>query len=579
MKNLTIHEFREKYAIPDALPPGMLRSDDAIAAIRFTDVLNMKMTVWLSKPAAENLKETDLLNEETWESFYFSEWIHNDGQKYMRIDKKSEHMVLADVEGSKWKVKPASAGTSSGETVMEFLRGGSLTYGEFGGTWRFENGIAYFSFSTLHTDIEGHIVKNSFYGIVSDPFLGLREQLSGELIFKHPNARKYRLTLDDLFGESDADLLVQSILETIKDYRSDENNPEVAMSGERIRTWIGQFDPRHRIALLTETDNILKKRYCSANSARNFMIGMLRKLSEVHGHPSPADFLRNAVFLDLQPPGKSQGEMLRMLDSVISLSFGISLAQCGSVSKKYSIYLDDVLCTGKTLYDDIEEWSGMAFSERKSNRRAVEDGSTLLILAYIFVHDRNYRKCKTRLKINVSEEFAGRVRMFRKTLIQNEVDDQSKIDLILPAEGSHPEAVTEYRNEITARADNWNQRYGMISPEEFFRPAGWPQEEAFFTSPQNRMLTENSFLLKGIEILKTANAVNPNIRALGYSIPSHKNFGFGALCFTWRNIPNNTPLVFWYSAGNFTPLFQVKRGLYLDPGAPASAPQDDDLPF
>ena len=70
---------------------------------------------------------------------------------------------------------------------------------------------------------------------------------------------------------------------------------------------------------------------------------------------------------------------------------------------------------------------------------------------------------------------------------------------------------------------------------------------------------ENAFLLKGIQILDNANSQIPNIRALGYSLPSSKNFGFGALCFTWRNVPNNAPLVFWYSGGGFTPLFKVTR--------------------
>ena len=63
---------------------------------------------------------------------------------------------------------------------------------------------------------------------------------------------------------------------------------------------------------------------------------------------------------------------------------------------------------------------------------------------------------------------------------------------------------------------------------------------------------------------------------------SLKNFGFGALCFTWRNIPNNTPLVLWYSYGGFTPLFKVSRGV-KNIDIPKALRTDDftenDLPF
>ena len=82
-----------------------------------------------------------------------------------------------------------------------------------------------------------------------------------------------------------------------------------------------------------------------------------------------------------------------------------------------------------------------------------------------------------------------------------------------------------------------------------------------FNTANKREVGDLAFLRKGIEILEHTNVNNKNMRALGYSIPSLKNFGFGALCFTWRNVPNNTPLVFWYAGGGFTPLFVVSRGV------------------
>jgi hypothetical protein len=53
--------------------------------------------------------------------------------------------------------------------------------------------------------------------------------------------------------------------------------------------------------------------------------------------------------------------------------------------------------------------------------------------------------------------------------------------------------------------------------------------------------------------------VRPNIRPLGLINPTYRTFGLGTHFFTWRNIPNNSPLVFWWEVPghNWIPLFPV----------------------
>ncbi len=55
------------------------------------------------------------------------------------------------------------------------------------------------------------------------------------------------------------------------------------------------------------------------------------------------------------------------------------------------------------------------------------------------------------------------------------------------------------------------------------------------------------------------NEIKPNIRPLGLIHPSHKTFGLGTHFFTLRNIPNNSPLVFWWGVAchDWIPLFPV----------------------
>ena len=146
--------------------------------------------------------------------------------------------------------------------------------------------------------------------------------------------------------------------------------------------------------------------------------------------------------------------------------------------------------------------------------------------------------------------------MYQLFEIENSENNMnSALDFMFPCEATQPQIVYDYKEKIVEQVDEYTQRYNSTSKEEFYRTPGKPQTEKLFSSPENRKRFENICLEKGIEILSRAHTNVPNIRALGLSLKSQKDFGFGALCFTWRNIANNTPLVFWYSGGGFHPLF------------------------
>lgn len=360
--------------------------------------------------------------------------------------------------------------------------------------------------------------------------------------------------------ENYMDELINSINSELGDYRADEENPDVQMSPDKIRIWINQFNEGLRIPILTELDNIFKKRYCSKKKIKSFLEAIVKKLSEDFKFSTHQEFLRNSYFLNLQPAGKSQRIMLSLFDELIQDKYSLSLNDCGTISKRYSIYIDDILCTGLTLISDIKEWSEQIFTAKKTNGQAVADNSTTLVFAYVFIYEKNYQKKVAEMRHKISSEVSSNHMMYRLIEIENGTALRSKIDLLYPLENGQPQNVTDYKDEIIELVDNHTIKYNKVSPEEFYRPPGQPAEEHFFSSRENRIIVENAFLEKGIEILRNANPTNKNIRALGYSIPALKNFGFGALCFTWRNVPNNAPLVFWYSGGGFTPLFKVTRG-------------------
>lgn len=133
-------------------------------------------------------------------------------------------------------------------------------------------------------------------------------------------------------------------------------------------------------------------------------------------------------------------------------------------------------------------------------------------------------------------------------------------EIILPIEENQPQIIIDFQTKVIKQADEKANKgsYKAYQPA-FYRNPDLSSREDFFTSPENRIRFENILLKKGVEILNDSNVRISNIRPLGYSLPSYKDFGFGTLCFTWRNIPNNTPLVFWYLSSKFIPLFEKKQ--------------------
>ncbi len=349
--------------------------------------------------------------------------------------------------------------------------------------------------------------------------------------------------------------LIDEIFEQLKDYRADEIFPNVKMTKNRITQWVEQFEANDRVFILTELKHIFSKRYCSKDSVKKFLKAVVDKLTKDLGYKSAPDFLRMTTFLDLQPNGKSQKVMLKLLKELLTENYQFNIQDCGTVQKKHFVYIDDILCTGNTLIQDIKEWSGNEYAAGKTNLEAIKDKSAELIFAYIFIHEKNYQKKKAEMRHKIDAVISANHKMYRLIEIENnEGSISSSLDFVLPIE-TEDEEVSEYKEKIIAEVDEYTQRYNSTSPDEFFRTAGRPKEEKLFTSPQNRDRFESIMLKKGIYILHHSNTKKKNMRALGFSLPSQKSFGFGTLCFTWRNIANNTPLVFWYAGGGFQPLF------------------------
>lgn len=337
---------------------------------------------------------------------------------------------------------------------------------------------------------------------------------------------------------------IKDLYEIIKDYRKDDG---ISISERRIANWINQFPESDRVFILTELKHVMDKIYFSKDRVKSFLKGIVQKLKNKFGYATFKDLLDNTNFLDLQRAGKSQKKMLELLYEVLKDDFEYDYKNLGCNSNKHNIYIDDVLCTGNTFYNNLKDWVTEKGKDRLNKLRSNEINLTVF---YMFIADKYYRKKKGQFYYRVSEDFTNFINVLSVYWFKDEI--------LKPVEADVSKIVEDYKEKIESWANSHAESRGFESYKpDFYRNEISP--EKFYSSIENRKRLELIFLKKGVEILNSSNVTKTNIRPLGFSLPAYKDFGFGALVFTWRNIANNTPLVFWYDSKNFTPLFVNKR--------------------
>lgn len=337
---------------------------------------------------------------------------------------------------------------------------------------------------------------------------------------------------------------IKALQQIIKNYRKDEG---FGISEQRITNWINQFPEEDREFILTELIHVFKKMYFSKKRTKSFLKGIIEDLKKRFGYSTHKEVLDNSNFLDLQAKGKSQKKLLELFQEVLKDEFNYNPDNLGCKTQKHNIYIDDVLCTGNTFFNNLKDW----VTEKEKNRLAkLRSNEIDLTVFYMFIAKKYYYKKRGQFYYQVSEDFRNLITVMSIYWFEEEV--------LKPLDENLPNMIIEYKEKVEENANAHAENRGFESYKpDFCRNVVNPEE--FYSSIDNRKRLELIFLKKGIEILNNSNVSKTNVRPLGYSLPSYKDFGFGVLIFTWRNVANNTPLVFWYKSGRFMPLFVNKR--------------------
>lgn len=366
---------------------------------------------------------------------------------------------------------------------------------------------------------------------------------------------------DKLEFPDEKEQLIKDIYEIIKDYREDEG----LMSKERIENWINQFSINDHIFLLKELKLIFQKRYISKNNAINLIKVKFEGLAKKLQYKDVKNFLLQSRFIDHQPEGKSQKVLLKFVDDFIIKEYSISIENCNSPNPKYYIYLDDILCTGDTLVKGLTKNSGskgwfFKLNESgKSNLEIFKANKAKFIFAFFCIHKFNaddvIRKIYNITNLE-SDNFIYEAD--NEYLIENDTSNKdSKLNFIFPKENIRDKVIDDCKIQIEEKI---RSSFPIENKAILYRENAKPTTETFFSSEANRQRFEKIILSKSIEIYNRSEPLKNNLRSrpLGYGLNNDANFGFGALIFTWRNVPFNVPIVFWYSSNNWKSLFERK---------------------
>lgn len=354
------------------------------------------------------------------------------------------------------------------------------------------------------------------------------------------------------------DDLIKKIIEIIKDYRKDDLSMSYNLQIDRahIIKWVEQFEENDREFILSELVHLLPSSYLSKEETLQILGNEFETLSENFGYNNVIDFLDESIFLDCQKNGKSQKIFLAFIDNILQEKYNYSLAQCGTKVIKNWIYFDDVLASGGTFRTDILK-KIEAYGKDKFKGSGIRIIGSFVIL-HTWAKDNVSHTINTKLGYKLNE----RLQFYRVARVENNprigpYNSNPSFNHVFPLKSDLGEEVLGFVEKSFERS------YELTKSEFAFRNPAYPKKEELFSSQENRIRYEEILLKKGFDIIKSVdNLTAKGLRPLGMVPPSYKTLGMGSHFFTWRNISNTCPLVFWWGTNGWYPLFPVKnRGI------------------
>jgi hypothetical protein len=310
----------------------------------------------------------------------------------------------------------------------------------------------------------------------------------------------------------------------ISDYRKGEiPTPDAA----HVDRWISQFPAAVRDPILTEMLHVFRWTYFSRAKVQAFVDSIV--VNPKFAGANPDEFWQGVKALDLQTAGHSQKDMLALLAESLQRQCGLAMGLCG-VSPHTYLYLDDAVFSGGRVRSDIIKWV---------NESAPTNAK--LDILVIGLHSEWYSTKMIReaaKKANKSIE----LKWWRAAPFENRKSEINNSDVLSPA---------------AIPLDNATQAYvASLEKAPPIRSVGGKSPLGIFSGEAGRHLLEQEFLAGGVRVRNMCPHFDKYMRPLGRMM--FESLGFGSTIVTYRNCPNNAPLVFW--AGDpWYPIFPRKN--------------------
>ncbi|SUJ16215.1 Uncharacterised protein [Sphingobacterium spiritivorum] len=353
---------------------------------------------------------------------------------------------------------------------------------------------------------------------------------------------------------------IDSIVDIIKDYRKENISDEgVVMDKAHVNKWINQFDAESREFVLNELLHLLRKSYLSYDQVSNHIRNMFGIISSELSYNTVNELLNHSIFQRTQKEYKSQHLYLGLIEHWLEIDYKIKINTSDS-SIQNIFYIDDILGSGGTFIREIKEVIN------DIGLRNFLDKKIKIICCFTVLHRWAMRNVKFQLQniLKVDKSYIdNHFKFYRVFEIENDPhigfgnNDNPSFDHVYPIE-------TPLGNEVLGFIQaNIRNDYEFRNEKHAFRNEDYPVQESYFSSNYNRKRYEYILLEKGFEIMKRIDfEMARGLRPLGMTNPSNKTLGTGTHYFSWRNISNTCPLVFWWGKNDWYPLFPVQnRGL------------------
>lgn len=310
----------------------------------------------------------------------------------------------------------------------------------------------------------------------------------------------------------------------ISDYRKGEIPTPDASHVDR---WISQFPAAVRDPILTELLHVFRWTYFSRAKVQTFIDSIV--VNATFTGPSPCEFWQGVKVLNLQAAGHSQKDMLTLLGDSLQRQCGLAMGLCG-ISPHTYLYLDDAVFSGGRVRSDIIKWI------KESAPTNVKLDVLVIGLHSVWYSTKMIREAAKAASKTIE------LKWWRAAPLENRKSEINNSDVLCPT---------------AIPSDAATQAYvASLEKAPPIRTVGGKSPLGIFSGEAGRHLLEQEFLTAGVRVRNMCPHFDKYMRPLGRMM--FESLGFGSTIVTYRNCPNNAPLVFW--AGDpWYPLFPRKN--------------------